>query len=639
MTPLGDGIRMAIDNWNADKKNDLSIVLMTNGMQNAGHQVVPDTIHPDLLALYDTEDGVNVPLRDKCILIQTIGVGAPGDVPSDLLNKIAEQTGGISDLTAVSTMDFSFQSALVESLKGNTMDLVSRVRSTLNRNVMDRTHEVTFNPSVKRAIFVLGWRSWADALELEVSKPPGRTSITPALKLENDNPDKLFYTVQAVNIPAEGPPGLWSVKVKRKGTNTSPIVYHLSIYVVEEKFAYRLGFNKADFGTGDDIILRAELSEKGLPLKNQDGALKVEVSRPLTALGSFLKAREVAVSQSPGGDDPESPYMRKLRNLLENTKLRRLIEPVKDTVTYTLYDSGNLSEHGDKKADDGIYSMKYTNTKVPGQYKFKVTLNTTTPVSGKISRVEERETMVMVKTADPDESEIYQEKLPGEKRLITIIPADQFGNFLGPGYEENISITSSVGNAPPIEDKRVNGTYTTIFSNVPSDVDPIYTIKLYGKEFFTGPISPPPERVIIGAYWGRNIPYNSLNIAYNSGWSLEGILEYLFSPRASIFASVGWNKFNPDLPGLEELKVINFSGNLKLYPVIGTFQLSIFGGGGYYLFDEPFEDRFGLNLGSAAELRISTSFSIEAKYNYNYVFTSGDKTKFATIQGGLRLRL
>lgn len=638
LTPLGDGIRMAIDNWKADPKNDLSIVLMTNGMQNAGNMVEWGDVTlgqmPELLYLYDTTAAAPVPLRDHCALIQTIGVGAPGSVQDQLLNAISEQTGGISDLVAVNMVDTAFKNTLVDTLKGNTLEIASRIFSTLNSgDEKSDPHEVELNPSVKQAIFVLGWRKWGDALNLEIYNPDSSTTpITPAKNL--DNP---FYTIQAVDIPDEGSPGLWSVKVVRRGTNDSSIGYHLSIYVVEEKFSYRIDFSKIDFGTGEEIILQAELSEEGVPLKNQQEAVKVDVYRPSTGLGSLMNARDVSLSQTPQGTDPDDPYSQKLNKLLQNKELRRLIEPVKDLKTYILYDSGNFSEHGDKEADDGIYSMKYTKTKVPGQYKFKVTLDTTTTKSGKIYRVEEIKTVVKVKVADPDKSEIYQDKLPGNKRLITIIPEDRFGNFLGPGFEKNITVESSVGTPSAIQDKKVNGTYTTILSNVSPDADPIFTIKLYGTAFFTGPITPPPERWIIGGYFGRNIPHQTLDIIYDPGSSFGGLIEYLFAPRLAVFASVGHNTFASAVAGIDDLKVFNVSANVKVYPLIGTFQFSIFGGGGFYMFD-PGDDKFGINAGSAAEYRINKWLSIEAKYNYHHVFTTGDRTIFSTAQGGIRLR-
>jgi hypothetical protein len=144
-------------------------------------------------------------------------------------------------------------------------------------------------------------------------------------------------------------------------------------------------------------------------------------------------------------------------------------------------------------------------------------------------------------------------------------------------------------------------------------------------------------KFIVGLYYGRTVPHGSLNDAYDPDTSLGVHLEYNFAPRWSVFALMNDNNFKPALEGADELKIINFSGKLKFYPVIGTFQVSLFAGAGYYLFN-PGDDKFGLNFGTAAEVRLNSIFSIEGLYDFHYVFTSTDKTLFSTVQAGIRFR-
>ena len=114
--------------------------------------------------------------------------------------------------------------------------------------------------------------------------------------------------------------------------------------------------------------------------------------------------------------------------------------------------------------------------------------------------------------------------------------------------------------------------------------------------------------------------------------------EYLFTNRASVEGSLGYDRFNSAFVSGNHLNLVRGSGNLKYYPVIGTFQFGVFGGGGVYHFDSGGGTHGGLNIGAVAEYRLNTSVSIETNYNFHNVFTSGSSTRFSTVQGGVRFR-
>ena len=145
----------------------------------------------------------------------------------------------------------------------------------------------------------------------------------------------------------------------------------------------------------------------------------------------------------------------------------------------------------------------------------------------------------------------------------------------------------------------------------------------------------------MGVYGKYDIPHKSLNKMYNAtklGFNrFNFIVEGLFHPRFALFADVGLNIFDVAHPGLDDMKIWDILGNLKYYPLIGTFQTAFFAGGGMY-FLNPGDEDWGLNLGASEEWRITTHLSLEAKYNYNNVFTPGDKTIFSNAQLGLRFR-
>src|SRR5207237_1392068 len=136
---------------------------------------------------------------------------------------------------------------------------------------------------------------------------------------------------------------------------------------------------------------------------------------------------------------------------------------------FNLLDNGNPA-NGDTVAGDGIYSGRFTTTRVPGLYRFKVTMNLTSPTSQQISRIEQRNTEVNVLVIDPQQSEVSstQDLITPTKFRLDIVPADRFGNFLGPGYADQIKITLvGSGTVGPVVDERQNGTYTAQLTGVP----------------------------------------------------------------------------------------------------------------------------------------------------------------------------
>ena len=118
---------------------------MTNGLQNINPKIIADISDPSLLALN------GVPLSSHCsIRMQTVGVGAPATVQADLLDQIAEETGGIVAITAPFAIDAAFTDALLESIRGNTLEMLNRDTGSLAAGqTISSDHAVNFNPTAK----------------------------------------------------------------------------------------------------------------------------------------------------------------------------------------------------------------------------------------------------------------------------------------------------------------------------------------------------------------------------------------------------------------------------------------------------------------------------------------------------------
>jgi hypothetical protein len=447
-------------------------------------------------------------------------------------------------------------------------------------------------------------------------------------------------------LPTNGAAGDWRAEISRKSGNAA-VPYHMSVYTFEAKFSSRFDFTTVSHGTGDDIILTATLGFGGLPLTGQAGGLKVQVERPASALSTVLHQANTPISvlTTPVGvsaDSYSTPYDRKLLQLLETTGLGQAIDPKPDPQLVTLFDDGDPA-HGDAVAGDGVYSMRYGQTRIPGRYRFKIAMNATTP-SGPVNRIEQRDAEVQVLKIDAAQSEVNSTKdiTIADKYRIDIVPADRFGNFLGPGYTDQIKVTL-VGPgtvSTPVVDERENGTYTVELTGVTAPATTRVQVSYLGQTFADKTVrdagkAARPFAVFFGI--GGNFPHGPFSTAFNSGVSARFGFEYMFTNRVSVEGTLGYDRFASAFSS-NHLNLVRGSGNLKFYPVIGTFQFGVFGGGGVYHFDSGGGTHGGVNIGAVGEIRLNTSVSIESNYNFHNVFTSGSSTRFSTLQGGIRFR-
>lgn len=647
-TAMGDGLQEALDGFDDTTDNNRYIILFTNGMQNTGN-LVGDSGSPDYLKMLN-----GVSLRSYGVPIYTIGTGvATGSVYHDLLEAIAEQTGALSEFTTemISSYDPTLFTNLVGIMRGNSPAIVGIDSGIVNNGDGEISHTYQVNKAAKSGIFIVAWHAYEavdrnkDAIKLEVTGPNTIGTIPGTLGVKRSTNHSHIHSVHFPlnGFPAGEHEGTWTIKVIENLEGVKAY-YHAALIVDEAELNYRVGATPRDCGTGEDILLTASLSVDGDPVTNAKSVL-CTVTRPRFGLGSFLNQRNISDSQlntnPPGIDVDNFPnvYSRKLYRLIELQGLGKLLEPIVDPAV-ELFDDGDEELHGDKLADDGIYSALYKNTQIPGKYELDFSIEGQHHLIGKFVRSEESTALVGVKNIDAGESELYHDRLSGGVKLLTFVPADKFGNYLGPGYGDKISIVSSAGNVSLIKDERENGTYTAYLSNIPGGTDPVITITVHGKEVVKKKLSKftISKRVIFGLYQGSNIPHDTLAQQYNSGMSLSAMLEYLLSHRFSVFLSAGYDRFLPDQKEIitNDLDVFNISGNLKFYPVVGTFQMAVFGGLGFYM-ATPGDDKGGANFGTATEYRLNTRLSIELKYNYHWVFN--DIIKFSTVQLGFRYRL
>jgi hypothetical protein len=475
-TAMGKGVKKGILSWEAaitasacangtapaiGNSSDASALLMTDGEQN----VAPLIVEEGGVMKLDFGSGTLVPLKDKGIPIQTVGLRPPGDPTAVLLDKVSQQTAGTTMLPSTSAaMAMSFAQGLVESLKGNTLSVLSQQENSLAAGVSASAQsQVHLDASARRAVFVLGWEGGrnANALDLRIFKPGGgATHTNPIVRY-----DGKFWTVQAVDLPATGPVGNWGYKVIRKPNAITQVAaaYHLSVYVYEGRLSYRINFPPRQPGTGDAIVMNVELSYDGRPLTGLGDTLKVRIARPTEGFGTLLarskiSGQEATASGQGGRGDRTTPLQRKIDHLAGSSDFLRRVEPMPLPKVFILRDSGKSAD-GDARAKDGIYSTSFGDTTMPGLYRFKVMLEWDDPRTGRVSRLENVERTVKV-TPDASFSEVRMsvDRASGDY-VVTVTPRDRFGNHLGPGFAHLIDVQASGRRASAPVDSLQTGDY------------------------------------------------------------------------------------------------------------------------------------------------------------------------------------
>ena len=656
-TAMGPGLQSAFDGFGATS-NYRQIVLFTDGQQNVPPCVKPSTAVADPRCnltggpIADSYVLNNVELRAHAVPIHAIGTGSASGTPYEvLLRRISLDTGGQPFFTVSgSDVEVGFLQALVNIFRGNTLGLVAYREATIAKGAGTTDQKFLINRSARRLAFLLSWdaENPADqvpgALTMDVFPPGSAVPIA-----ASHNVDTNSHHIRGITIPIPSGPtaheGEWTLRVKENLTGASQI-YHAAAFVDESKLEYSLGAIQSDYSTGTPIRLQALVTQDGVPVKNLS-TVTTAVTRPRTPLGTFMHNQQITpadLQNNPPGqpaDGFNNNFDRKLFRLVTNPALQPLFDPIRDPQSVQLFDDG-LAAHGDALPSDGVYSALYSNTKFPGQYVFDFSVAGNTALLGNFSRTEKSIALVRVNNPDPNKSEVSVDPtFTAGQYLITVVPADTFGNFLGPGFANEINISVSGGGAiaGPIVDTREDGTYTTNLTGVPSGANPIVTVTVSGKVIANAPVSvlsKPKQKFAIFGGLGVNFPHGSFNTVFNSGLSSQFGFEYRFTNRVSAEGTFGYDRF-PFAFGPSHLNLYRGSGNIKAYPVIGTFQFGVFGGGGVYQFGSG-GTHGGVNIGMVGEYRVNTSVSLESTYNFHNVFTSGSNTRFSTVQGGVRLR-
>ncbi len=653
-THIGDALQIALTacidpatdmcsphgGFDDSSNNYRHIILFTDGyeqfLDHPGAEVVVPA-DPNVAASLNAQL-----LPSYAVPIHTIGAGVAYDTAhSDLLQKMASDTQGKNRFTTdwESAAAELFLEQLIETFRTNTLGIIGSHKDSINQGDGPLDYKFRVNQSVERLVFVLVWHSQRqhDMLMMEVF-PPGASSPT---TIGIDTTES-YLNLKNIVLPLEAGPnahvGEWTLRVKEE-LSTGSMGFYAALLADEHKLEYRAGPVAVNYATGDKIRLQASLTQDGMPLSN--AKVEARVTRPQSAFGTMLRVHQISeeeLTNNPAGLHPDSfpgNYERKLYRLAQDPRLAPLLEPVKEVEPVVLLDNGDKN-NGDYVAGDGVYSASYNKTKLPGEYLFDISMSGSAPGIGEFSRTESGSSLVRV-DPDPGESEVVVSRIgETDDHLITIVPADRFGNFMGPGYPHKIQVSASGGGTldTEVRDPRENGSYQLKLSGVPQGADPEISVTVSGKEIQKCPISSClPDKYAIYVGLGGNSPQGSFDSVYDSDVGFRIGFEYRYMSRFSVEAEYGHEEFDHLAP----LDLDRLSINAKYYFVLGTFQLAARGGVGVYDAD-PGDTDFGANVGATAEYRITPRWSIDINTDYHNVFSFGSNIKFLNLHGGFRYR-
>ncbi|MBN2129313.1 MAG: S8 family serine peptidase [Sedimentisphaerales bacterium] len=495
-TAMGAALQEAFDSFDPLGHNKRAVVLFTDGMQSTnpfvGEDGMPSRLkiqsYPSAAVLpfgafrcdpgtalaldgdASTPDGSFV--DEHGVQIHTIGTGVSGAGFEEVIERIASETDGLYHFTSApdAELDLFYTQDLVQSLKGNTLEIVRTDAGDLSAGGT-RTMRFPINATARNITVVLSWKGslQRDAISVVVTTPGGNQAV--AAEARRGTHYTLLRFDRAQN-PIEFD-GVWTVALGNDVPET--LGFQQSILVDEEAcFGYTFAHDTGLHLAGDKIHVTAKLTEYGRPLVGAK-TVAVSVSAPIVSRGNLLAEWLPRVQRKPLRKEPPMQFKSKPYRIGPNAVIEPLLAQLnkdkeflaqlnrRETWSIQLVDNGDKRK-GDWKAGDGIYSAFVANTVVAGDYSLAYNIGTESNC-GQISRSQRASLLVRCAKFDLDKSDIRVERIP-EGATIHIRPMDRFGNLLGPGHAHEVGMH--------VKDGRLAG---TVFDNLDGSYQQRITFK------------------------------------------------------------------------------------------------------------------------------------------------------------------
>ena len=507
-TPIGEGLDIAFNTLGTGSEDTQRVVLLlSDGLHNrlTSTLVPTDLIYnPCATANWDL-----CPNSTHIIQVNTVAFGE-GDwsVDTDLLNDIKNHFQGVHASTFQITSD-------PNDLKQTFIDSLQELYQ-MNLVHTGAPAEFVVDANNRKLIVIGSWNNVASAAEFQLQHKVAPADPWVNVACINPSPrhdNTVGFAVCSIDNPEAG---TW---------NAVTSADHLFV-MLDLNLRARFAIDQVVHGTGMDILLTADLNQAGQAVTNDAShpvKVNVHIEQPGEGLGTFLSTNSldncgdatpqlpdvvvdgthVAVSHkhtmaathysggtttpngstNPGTGDPAANHFLLAESLLKvcgRDGLTRNTDP-----GLSLYDDGT---HGDMTANDGVYSLRFTNTEYEGSYVFRFTAEGTAPNGDAFTRTRTMAEYVRV-NVEPDNTDTEIRILSQVGTLITkeyaVIPKDVFNGYLGPGHVDQVAFL--VDGATILGDVRDynNGIYSIIVQYDVSQGEPTVVPVVQGKPIET----------------------------------------------------------------------------------------------------------------------------------------------------------
>lgn len=419
---------------------------------------------------------------DHKIQVNTVAVGQDSGVDTALLTNIKNYFAGTGATYNITTNVEDLKQFFIQSLDEiYQMNLASSGPSGT---------EFTVDPNNRKLVVILSWTTPASAVtfSLQQKTTPGDTWKNVACTTSATENTTVGYAICIVNNPLSG---TWRAV---NGMGTPVMTADRQFALLDLNLRARFAIDQKVHGTGRDVILTADLNEAGAPVAhdpaNHPVKVTVIIKRPGEGFGTYVSTHTLercepssptlppfeqersrsttsavaigmaAATTQPSSGDPKSPRFEKIDALFKLCQKEGLIfveDPGID-----LYDDGT---HGDVIANDGIYTLRFTNTQYEGSYVFRFKAEGISPMGSAFSRVKTIAEYLRVEV-DPSETVFSWREYQQSGTIVVgqfyVTPRDKFKGYLGPGYPEQIQFQTTAGSfIGPVTDHN-NGIYSQL---------------------------------------------------------------------------------------------------------------------------------------------------------------------------------
>ena len=476
-TPLLAGIDTAADLvGNASRK---ALVLLSDGFQNC----------PSIAATEASQITQRIQdLNANEIRVHAIGFGQPAEVPHDLLNEIASATeGGYYDVTSDPNFNpeaWDPGNALQERYKAILVDTLQLETTadplTVIRGGETHIHDFHISKSDKNVVVYVSWATFQrDRLSLAITASDGQKVLltNPPAGVQHMGGDTFqiiafesFFLKQPGKVGSDP----WQIRVSLADSAEGQLEKYQYSVINRSNLKMNIKFDRKAYQTGDAIVISASLSEGSQPITGLRN-IGIQITRPQEGLGNWFAKHPIqltALKQVPQkqGQENLSTLHRKAIYLTKNNQIS-LPQRTRPELVQMVDDQ----THSDAKANDGVYSARFSDTRQQGTYVFYIQAAGTTEAGIPFKREKVIEKYVTIKV-DPSFTAVEAIRRPDAERdirayEIRVTPKDAMGNYLGPGHAGSIKLEASKGEWIESLHDHLDGTYAQVLA-IPKAVQP-----------------------------------------------------------------------------------------------------------------------------------------------------------------------